>query len=646
MDLTREFVRAKNPCAEGYRWFLRHFEVGGNYQELLDALVNAGRVDDACWLLSQFGPTHTRLVLDDLNAEAMVFSGSLEIRGNVEMGALLRVGRNLHIGGSARIDGALFAGDDIRVEGQLRCQGTLEAGGDIRTGWGIDSEADILCGGDLRVGWGLRTQGKLSVTNDVRVSQDLVVAGKIACGKNLRVGGSIATDDTLQIGQGILAGGSISCATHLNANFGVKAGKDITVGGAIRVGESLMATGQIAAGQGYGVFAGLNVHVDAWFDSGKVCASARPEFLISGLCETYRKAANRIYAHTVNQMRSKWITAMSPIVGQTFRIRAKVVPLRSRNALLVTQISGVQFSTQVASLSYSIAKREIPVGMPAQGQEVKPPVESVAVGKPASVSKPVDRSPTKRYFQLPSMSVKFPGLPVPKRFAREERMIPLPVSGPSQVTQVPRSVSVGTPGSRPAPSGGQFTPEEERRIEDGFQEILELVEELMANNKIDDVKEYPLVRPVPEGAPSYCEFPYSDDVKPWPWSMVRGPLRRPRLALVLELSVGERLIYWIETETSKDENYCSLAVEMADGSSLDEGVLETLLDICSEAKGIWPDPLPFGEGSIFSVRARHSRVDGKLTWNVMLLAFARLEHARVMVIANSAVGLEQELVQS
>jgi len=388
---------------------------------------------------------------------------------------------------------------------------------------------------------------------------------------------------------------------------------------------------------------GEHWHIDL---SSGVPHSAVPYLSLLHFDETYRKAANRIYAHTVNQMRSKWITAMSPIVGQTFRIRAKVVPLRSRNALLVTQISGVQFSTQVASLSYSIAKREIPVGMPAQGQEVKPPVESVAVGKPASVSKPVDRSPTKRYFQLPSMSVKFPGLPVPKRFAREERMIPLPVSGPSQVTQVPRSVSVGTPGSRPAPSGGQFTPEEERRIEDGFQEILELVEELMANNKIDDVKEYPLVRPVPEGAPSYCEFPYSDDVKPWPWSMVRGPLRRPRLALVLELSVGERLIYWIETETSKDENYCSLAVEMADGSSLDEGVLETLLDICSEAKGIWPDPLPFGEGSIFSVRARHSRVDGKLTWNVMLLAFARLEHARVMVIANSAVGLEQELVQS
>jgi hypothetical protein len=51
----------------------------------------------------------------------------------------------------------------------------------------------------------------------------------------------------------------------------------------IRVGESLMATGQITAGKGYGIFAGLNVQMDAWPDSGKVCASSRPEPLLSGL---------------------------------------------------------------------------------------------------------------------------------------------------------------------------------------------------------------------------------------------------------------------------------------------------------------------------------------------------------------------------
>jgi predicted acyltransferase (DUF342 family) len=179
MDLTREFVRAKNPCTEGYRWFLRHHEIGGNYQELLDALVLAGRVDDACWLLSQFGPTHTRLVLEDLTAEAVVFAGSLEIRGNVEIGSFLRVGRTLHAEGSVRVDGSLAAGDDIRVGGQLRCQGTIHTGGNIRTGYGIDAKDDIVCSGDMRVGWDLRSNGKLTIANSARIGQDLVVRGKV-----------------------------------------------------------------------------------------------------------------------------------------------------------------------------------------------------------------------------------------------------------------------------------------------------------------------------------------------------------------------------------------------------------------------------------------------------------------------------------
>jgi hypothetical protein len=368
--------------------------------------------------------------------------------------------------------------------------------------------------------------------------------------------------------------------------------------------------------------------------------SAVPYLSLLRFDEAYRKAANRIYATTVNQPRSPWISAMLPIVGKTFRIRARVVPLRSRNALLVTQISGIDFSTKVASLSYSIAKRDIPVGMPVQGQEVRPPVESVAKGKPASVSRPVDRSPTKRYFQLPSKSVKFLGLPYPKRSAREERNVPIPVPGPSRVSLVPRSVSVGTPGTRPAPSSGQFTPAEERRIEDGFEEILDLIEELMANGRIDDMKECPLVRPVPDGAPSYCEFPYSEVVRPWPWTMVREPLHRPRLALVLELAVGERLVYLIETETVKRKSYCSLAIEMVNRGSLDEGVLETLLDICADAKGIWPKKLPFGEGTLLSTRVWHKRVGGSLTWNVMLYAFARLEQARAALGEGGAKGLE------
>ena len=57
MQLTKKFVKAKNPCAGGYKWFLRDHNGQGDYQAVLDALVADGRVGDACWLLDQFGPT-------------------------------------------------------------------------------------------------------------------------------------------------------------------------------------------------------------------------------------------------------------------------------------------------------------------------------------------------------------------------------------------------------------------------------------------------------------------------------------------------------------------------------------------------------------------------------------------------------------
>lgn len=40
MELTQNFVKAKLPCADGYKWFLRHRHKGSDYQRLLDALVD------------------------------------------------------------------------------------------------------------------------------------------------------------------------------------------------------------------------------------------------------------------------------------------------------------------------------------------------------------------------------------------------------------------------------------------------------------------------------------------------------------------------------------------------------------------------------------------------------------------------------
>ncbi|HRA15220.1 MAG TPA: hypothetical protein PK238_11255, partial [Giesbergeria sp.] len=83
MEFTKKFLRAKSPCADGFRWFSRHVEDGTGYQDALDTLVNAGRVDDACWLLTQFGPTNAVLTVDVLEAEAIVFAGTIEVRGGI-----------------------------------------------------------------------------------------------------------------------------------------------------------------------------------------------------------------------------------------------------------------------------------------------------------------------------------------------------------------------------------------------------------------------------------------------------------------------------------------------------------------------------------------------------------------------------------
>src|SRR5690606_8490775 len=173
MILTRSFVRAKRPCTDGFRWFVRQFDEGGNYQELLDTMVAAGRVGDACWLLEQFGPTDAVRVVDSIEADAVVFSGTLEVRGNVDVDGLVRVGRSRRAGGGVRVGGELAVGEDLRAGGSVRVEGDVEVGGELRAGWGIDCTGRLNCDGELRAAWDLRCGGPLRVGGNVFVGLEL-----------------------------------------------------------------------------------------------------------------------------------------------------------------------------------------------------------------------------------------------------------------------------------------------------------------------------------------------------------------------------------------------------------------------------------------------------------------------------------------
>lgn len=280
MDITKDFIKLKQPCSDGYRWYLRHAPPHGTYQQILDALVADGRAKDAYWLLDQFGPTDTVLQLDHLDAQDFIFAGSIEVRGTIEVSGTLRAGRSIRAGGGIRVQDHLHAGDDIHCGGALFCGNDTTVKGRLHAAWNILIQGDLECE-DLRAGWDFTCTGTARVNGSVQVGQELVVT-KIQSDKGIRVGGDITSEADITTHQGIECGRSLQCGGHLVADWGIKALENISANGAISVGESLYSEGEIRAGEGYGVYAGLNVPEHAWESSARVQAQKRPHSLRSG----------------------------------------------------------------------------------------------------------------------------------------------------------------------------------------------------------------------------------------------------------------------------------------------------------------------------------------------------------------------------
>lgn len=283
MELTQNFLRGKNPCAMGYRWFVRNNLSGGDYQAAMDTQVAAGRVDDARWLLENFGSTHAVLELEHLEADNFVYAGTLIVRGDVRVTGQLLVGRSLQVGGGIRA-GKLEVGEDLQSGGAIFAGELLQAGGSIKAAWSIEVQGDIRAA-ELRTGWELLCSGHVDLKGGAQIGREVDVQGALRCGKGLRAAGAISVQGLLDVGNGIACNDHIDCGNHIQAGWGIKALGDIRAACSIRTGETLQADGEIAAGPGYGVFAGMNVQMEAWPDCAWVRALKKPQGLISGFWE-------------------------------------------------------------------------------------------------------------------------------------------------------------------------------------------------------------------------------------------------------------------------------------------------------------------------------------------------------------------------
>lgn len=281
MDITKAFIKAKQPCADGFRWYVRNATAEDTYQQLLDALVAEGRIDDACWLLDQFGPTDAVRVLDHLESPAMVFAGTLQVSGAIDVDTIVRTGRDLRAGGGIRAGGTVVAGGDISSDAALSCNGAIRAGGDLLVAWNVQAGGEIAAE-RVRVGWNLTGGEGLRAQGDVWIGHALHLDGAFEGARGLRVGEALECAAGVQARHGVECGASLYCAGHLDAGWGIRVGGTLRADGAIRAGESICAGDEILAGPGYGIYAGLVVRADAWEVSAQVRACRQPEALKSG----------------------------------------------------------------------------------------------------------------------------------------------------------------------------------------------------------------------------------------------------------------------------------------------------------------------------------------------------------------------------
>lgn len=186
MEFTKTFLRAKSPCADGFRWFVRNIEDGSGYQEALDTLVNAGRVDDACWLLTQFGPTNAVLSVDSLDAQAVVFAGPLEDRGGIDVDTEVQAGRSIQAGGGMHLEAGwgIKAGESIHANGSIKAGESLSVGNEIHAGVGYG----VYAGLNVQVdSWEVQRAG--ASREKARKPDEWLLGGSTQCVKTARCAG-------------------------------------------------------------------------------------------------------------------------------------------------------------------------------------------------------------------------------------------------------------------------------------------------------------------------------------------------------------------------------------------------------------------------------------------------------------------------
>ena len=186
MKITKELLKEKGACADGYRDFLKEYPVdkypdGVEYQELLDCCAEKN-FEYGSWLLEMFGRTdEVRKIGGDLIIEkGIIFAGQLEVKGCIEAGRGIKAGWGIEAGDGIKAGWGIEAGRGIKAGWGIEAGDGIKAGRGIKAGWGIEAGDGIKSGDEFGIYAGLRCR----ITNK---TQRKIIAKKrpenIMCGE-------------------------------------------------------------------------------------------------------------------------------------------------------------------------------------------------------------------------------------------------------------------------------------------------------------------------------------------------------------------------------------------------------------------------------------------------------------------------------
>ena len=145
MKITKELLKEKGACVDGYRDFLKEYPVdkypdGVEYQELLDCCAEKN-FSYGSWLLGAFGKTdEVRKIGGDLIAEkGIIFAGRLEVKG------CIKAGWGIKAGCSIKTSWGIKAGDGIEAGYNIKAGCGIEAGDGIEVGDEFGIYAGLCC---------------------------------------------------------------------------------------------------------------------------------------------------------------------------------------------------------------------------------------------------------------------------------------------------------------------------------------------------------------------------------------------------------------------------------------------------------------------------------------------------------------------